>query len=102
MPHMSAPVIGKLCAQGKSMKLEKLGTVNLLWFLISLFLVIWLGHQLLGAIINLEIQNLRVTDTVSFGNRPIWFAFVFLLKFIAWLLCLGVTVFYIKRRAKVT
>ena len=84
------------------MKLEKLGAVNLLWFLISLFLVFWLGHQLLGAIQSQEIQNLRVTDTVSFANSPIWFALVCLVKFIAWLLSVGVAVFYIKRRAKVT
>lgn len=82
------------------MKLEKLGTVNLLWFLISLFLVIWLGDQLLGAIIKLEIQNLRISDIVSFERRPIWFVFVTLLKFIVWTLCLGVALFYIRRRAR--
>ena len=84
------------------MKLEKLGNVNLLWFLISLFLFFWLGHQLLGAIQTQEIQNLRVTDTVSLASRPIWFTLVCLVKFIAWLLSVGVAVFYIKRRAEVT
>ena len=84
------------------MKLEKLGAVNLLWFLISLFLVFWLGYQLFGAIQAQEIQNLRVTDTVSLANNPIWFAVVCLVKFLAWLLSVGVAVFYVKRRAKVT
>lgn len=84
------------------MKLEKLGTVNLLWFLVSFFLVFWLGHQLLGAMQTQEIQSLRVTDIVSFANRPIWFVLVCLVKFVAWLLSLGVAVFYIKRRVKVT
>ncbi|WP_419227763.1 hypothetical protein [Alteromonas sp. OM2203] len=84
------------------MKLEKLGAVNLIWFLISLFLMFWLGHQLFGAIQTQEIQNLRVTDTVSLSNTPIWFAVVYLVKFLAWLISVGVAVLYIKRRAKVT
>jgi hypothetical protein len=67
------------------MKFEDLGIQNsLLWFFIAMFLFFWLGGQLLGAVTNLEIQNLRVTDMISLNSNPIWFAFVTVLKVIGW------------------
>jgi hypothetical protein len=84
------------------MQFEKLGNVNLLWFLISVFLAIWLGQQLLDAVLNLEILNLRVSNIISFKTRPLWFSFVFSLKFIAWLLSASVVALYLKRRLWVT
>jgi hypothetical protein len=84
------------------MQLEKLGNVNLLWFLISVFLAIWLGQQLLDAVLYLEILNLRVSNIISFKTRPIWFSFVFSLKLIAWLLSASVVALYLKRRLWVT
>lgn len=80
------------------MKLETLGTVNVLWFLISIFLAFWLGEQLWMAISTKEILNLRVTNMVSFSGRPVWFVFVCAIKSVAWLLSILVIFFYIKRR----
>jgi NhaP-type Na+/H+ or K+/H+ antiporter len=79
------------------MKFEKLGITNsLLWFLISVFLFVWLGSQLFGAITNLEIQNLRVTDIVSFSSRPIWFSTIVSLKALVWFFSLVVMYKYAK------
>lgn len=84
------------------MKFEKLGTVNLFWFLVSLFLILWLGDQLIGALHSHEILNLRVTDKVSIDSRPIWFVVVVAVKLIVWLISVAVVVFYIRRRVKAT
>ena len=67
------------------MRLSELGiTDNLLWFLISLFLVWWLGQQLFHAVTTLEILNLRVTNMVAFDKSPFWFVFVLIFKTLAW------------------
>ncbi|MFT7042845.1 MAG: hypothetical protein ACJAW7_001603 [Candidatus Azotimanducaceae bacterium] len=59
---------------------------SLLWFFISVFLFFWLGSHLLGAVTNLEIQDLRITGLVTFSSRPIWFSIVVALKASAWAL----------------
>lgn len=59
-------------------------TKSSLWFLISMFLVIWLGYQLFGAAFLLEIENLRTTDIVTYEDRPFWFLFVVFIKSLGW------------------
>ena len=67
------------------MKFKELGISNsLLWFLISIFLFVWLGNQLFGAVTELEIQNLRVTNSVSFNLNPVWFSIIVSLKTLIW------------------
>ena len=67
------------------MKYEELGIKNsLLWVFIAIFLFFWLGDQLFGAVTKLEIENLRVTNMVSFHVSPIWFSFITLFKATAW------------------
>lgn len=81
------------------MKSENLGiTKSLLWFLIAVFLAFWLGVQLFGVVTGLEIENLRVTDSVSFESRPFWFSFVVSFKAIAWVLSLVVIYKYAKSK----
>jgi len=57
---------------------------NWFWMFVSLFLVIWLGHQILTAAFHQEILNLRTTNSVSLTESPFWFSFVVLFKFTAW------------------
>jgi hypothetical protein len=79
------------------MKFEELGIKNsLLWVFIPIFLFFWLGDQLFGAVTNLEIQNLRVTDMVAFHSRPIWFSFIACFKAMAW----GISILVIYKYAK--
>lgn len=79
------------------MKFGELGIKNsLLWVFIAIFLFFWLGEQLFGAVTNLEIQNLRVTDMVSFHSRPIWFFFIVFFKTMAW----GFSILVIYKYAK--
>ncbi len=40
----------------------------------------WLGEQLFGAILTLEIVNIRVTNIVSFAKSPIWFTLLCIMK----------------------
>lgn len=79
------------------MKFEELGIKNsLLWVFTAIFLFFWLGDQLFGAVTNLEIQNLRLTDMVSFHSRPIWFSFIACFKAMAW----GISILVIYKYAK--
>ncbi len=81
------------------MKLEELGINNsLLWLFIAIFLFFWLGNQLLGAVTNLEIESIRVTDMVSFHSRPIWFIFIASFKATAWLFSISVIYKYAKSK----
>ena len=81
------------------MKFDDLGISNsFLWFLIALFLVVWLGSQLFGAFINLEILNLRTTNLVSFNSSPFWFSIVVTFKAFAWVLSLVVMYKYAKSK----
>jgi hypothetical protein len=81
------------------MKFEELGIKNsLLWFFIAIFLFFWLGGQLFGAVTNLEIENLRVTDMVSFHSRPIWFTFIACFKSMAWAFSILVIYKYAKSK----
>ena len=67
--------------------------VNWLWLLISCFLVAWLGTHLWEAISSLQVPNLRTTNLVSFEKSPLWFTFVLLFKFAAWLIALVYVIF---------
>jgi hypothetical protein len=79
------------------MKFEEFGIKDsLLWVFIAIFLFFWLGDQLFGAVTKLEIQNLRVTDMVSFHSRPIWFSFIACFKAIVW----GFSLLVIYKHAK--
>jgi len=80
------------------MNIQKLGSVNLLWFLISLFLSVWLGIQLFNAVATQEILDLRGTNIVPLEERPIWFVFVFGFKLVAWLGSVLVVGFFIKTK----
>tara|TARA_Y100000782_G_scaffold112480_1_gene142788 strand:- start:54 stop:317 length:264 start_codon:yes stop_codon:yes gene_type:complete len=81
------------------MKFEELSIKNsLLWFLIAIFLFFWLGNQLLGAVTNLEIENLRVTNMVSLNSSPIWFIFIVGFKSIAWIFSILVIYKYAKSK----
>lgn len=71
---------------------------SVLWCVIAIFLAIWLGGQLYGAAINQEIQDLRVTNIVSFSVRPIWFGFVVTFKAVAWFLAILVIYKYVKSK----
>jgi hypothetical protein len=69
------------------MEFKRLGVSNSsLWFLVSLFLFFWLGQQLIDAVTNLEIQNLRTTDLLHFDESPAWFTIVVAFKSLAWLI----------------
>lgn len=59
---------------------------SLLWFIISIFLFFWLGSQIFGVFSSLEIKDLRITSTITFSSRPIWFSIVVAVKTIAWAL----------------
>ena len=83
------------------MKFKDLGFSNsLLWFLISIFLFFWLGIQLVEAFSNLEIQNLRSTDLVSFENSPIWFIFVTAFKVSFWVFSVLLIYNYVQAKFK--
>jgi len=83
-------------------KFKELGVSNsLLWFLISAFLCIWLGEQLFGAITDLEIMNLRVTNIVSMKDNPIWFIVVCILKLVVWVLSVIVLYKYLHTKFSV-
>ena len=83
------------------MKFEEIGIQNsLLWFFIAIFLVFWLGEQLLGAVTSSEIQNLRVTNMVSLTSNPIWFAFVTVFKVIGWVFSVLVIYKYVASKLK--
>mgnify|MGYP004212986591 CR=1 FL=1 len=81
------------------MKFKDFGISNsLLWFLISVFLFFWLGEQLINAIINLEILNIRTTDIVTYQDVPIWFILVCILKFTFWLFSVAVAFKYVQSK----
>ncbi len=88
-----------LCTSRGSVEYKDLGVSNsFLWFFICAFLFFWLGDQLLGAILNFEILNIRVTNTVSFKDNPIWFILVCSLKLIFWLFSAVVVYKYIQSK----
>ena len=81
------------------MEYKDLGVSNsFLWFFICVFLFFWLGEQLIGAIINLEIPNIRTTDIVTFKGSPIWFILVCTLKLPFWLFSVVVVYKYIQSK----
>ena len=81
------------------MEFKDLGISNsLLWFLISIFLVFWIGDQLIGAVTNLEILNIRTTDLVSFNKRPIWFSFIAIFKALVWVLSVLIAYKYVQTK----
>jgi len=81
------------------MKFQDFGIANsLLWFFIAIFLFFWLGSQLFFAVTNLEIQNLRVTDMISFYSRPIWFSFIVCVKAMLWGFSLLIIYKYVKSK----
>jgi hypothetical protein len=81
------------------MKFDDLGISNsLLWFLISIFLFFWLGNQLFGVITKLEIQNLRVTNTVLFDTSPVWFSVIVGIKTFVWAISLVVICRYVQSK----
>jgi len=101
MDGPKGPAITLLCALGIMMQFKELGITNsILWFLISIFLFFWLGHQFIGVVTGLEIQNLRTTDLISFHNRPIWFLVVVLFKALVWLLSIAVIYKYVFTKLK--
>jgi hypothetical protein len=55
----------------------------ILWTFISCFLVVWLGIDLFQGVYRGELQDLRTGNSLSIDSRPVWFALVFILKFIA-------------------
>lgn len=83
------------------MKFQDFGIANsLLWSFIAIFLFFGLGSQLLFAVTNLEIQNLRVTDMISFYSRPIWFSFIVCVKEMLWGFSLLIIYKYAKSKLK--
>jgi len=83
------------------MRFKELGITNsVLWFLISMFLFFWLGHQFIGVVTVLEIPNLRTNDLISFHSRPIWFSVVVLFKALVWLLSIVVIYKYVLTKLK--
>ncbi len=50
---------------------------------ISAFMVAWLGYEITEAFATHSISNLRVQNQVEFGEAPVWFLFVFMIKAIA-------------------
>ncbi len=81
------------------MEYKDLGISNsFLWFFISVFLFFWLGDQLIGSIINLEITNIRTTDLVTFKSNPIWFILVCILKLAFWVFSVVVVYKYIQSK----
>lgn len=59
----------------------------ILWTLISMFLVVWLGADLWSGISKGQIQDLRTGNSLFFGIRPVWFSVVFILKTLAIAAC---------------
>ena len=87
-----------MCSLGV-IKFEELGIKNsLLWLFIAIFLFFWLGGQLFGSVINLEIENIRATGMVSFHLRPIWFTFIACFKTMAWAFSILVIYKYAKSK----
>ncbi len=68
-----------------------------LWLFISIFLVIWVGNQLIGVFNNLEILNLRTTDIVTFEKQPLWFIFVVTFKSAFFVGCIAYIYIFLKR-----
>jgi len=70
----------------------------ILWTLISIFLVFWLGMDVWSGIFSGEIRDLRTGNILSVDNRPFWFSFVFIVKVLAVGACLYF-LFFIWRRS---
>lgn len=69
-----------------------------LWIFISVFIVIWIGDQLIGAFLDEKIVNLRSASYVFYSQEPGWFIFVVgyrLLLFSGCFIYLVVTIFNI-------
>lgn len=47
-----------------------------LWIFISIFIVIWIGDQLIGALLEKRIINLRSAEYILYDSEPKWFVFV--------------------------
>lgn len=54
-----------------------------LWCLISVFLIVWLGADLLNAIDKGLITDLRTSNEIYFDKHPVWFSVVFFIKLLA-------------------
>ncbi len=55
-------------------------TIRTLYVLICIFLIPWLAYDLWLGLSAGEIHDLRTSNELSFEDRPIWFAIVFVLK----------------------
>ncbi|KMT64987.1 hypothetical protein XM47_10890 [Catenovulum maritimum] len=83
------------------MKFKELGVSDsFLWFFICSFFVFWLGDQLIGALLHLEILNIRVTNMISFEEEPFWFIFVSSFKFAFWCFSILVVFKYIQSKLR--
>ena len=70
-----------------------------LWLFISIFIVAFIGNQLIEAYEILEISNIRTTNIVRYEANPFWFIFVVSFKSLFVAGCSAYILVFIKRFA---
>jgi len=59
-----------------------------LWIFISVFIIIWIGDQLVEALFDGRIVNLRKAEYVLYNREPGWFIFVVSYRLLLFIGCL--------------
>lgn len=78
--------------------LERPRKIGWFYLFIMVFMVFFLGSHLFEAVSTLSVPNIKTTDSVLFGENPIWFMFVVIFKLAFFTFSLFYVFVFLKRR----